>query len=72
MLIITIQLKDIIIDPLSKVDLLSIPAEEAAKLIKESYGFLSAAIEVTVENNIAVISLKEPKAEQVNEALKDL
>ena len=70
MLIITIQLKDIIIDPLSKVDLLSIPAEEAAKLIKESYGFLSAAIEVTVENNIAVISLKEPKAEQVNEALK--
>jgi hypothetical protein len=69
-MIIAIPLKHIIIDPETNIDLLAIPQEEAVELIKRTYGFLSSAIEVTIEGEVAIISLKKPKAEKANEAFK--
>lgn len=69
-MIVYIPLKDIIIDPAKKIDLLSVSKEEAVSLIKNSYGFLSPSVDVTIEGDNAVIRLAEEKAEKVNEALK--
>src|SRR4030067_2022242 len=69
-MIVYVQLKDIIIDPSKKIDLLSIPKDEAISLIKNSYGFLSSSIDVSMEGDNAVIKFTEEKAEKVNEALK--
>ena len=69
-MIVYIPLKDIIIDPSKKIDLLSIPKDEAISLIKNSYGFLSSSIDVSMEGDNAVIKFTEEKAEKVNEALK--
>jgi tetratricopeptide (TPR) repeat protein len=70
MVIISIPLKDIVIDPAKPIDLLSLPPEEAVSIIKNSYGFLSSSIEVTIEDNLALIRLKEGKPEEINSALK--
>ena len=69
-LTVVVALKDIIVDPAKKVDLLSLPKEEAISLIKDSYGFLSPSVDVTIEGDNAVIRLAEEKAESVNDALK--
>lgn len=69
-MIVYIPLKDIIIDPSKKIDLLSIPKDEAISLIKNSYGFLSSSIDVSMEGDNAVIKFTEEKAEKVNETLK--
>jgi tetratricopeptide (TPR) repeat protein len=69
-MIIAIPLKHIVIDAENNIDLLAIPQEEAVELIKRTYGFLSSAIEVKIEGEVAIISLKKPKAEKANEALK--
>ncbi len=70
MFIITIPLKHIILDPVKPVDLSVIPELDAIELIKESYGFLSSAIDVSIQNGIASIKLQEQRAEKISEALK--
>jgi tetratricopeptide (TPR) repeat protein len=65
-----INLKDFIIEPEKKIDLVSLPPQEAIELIKKSYGFLSSTIDVSIENGCAVISLKEPSPQKADEAQK--
>lgn len=68
--IIHIPLKDIVLDLSKKLDLSSLPKEEAVSMIRDSFGFLSASVDVTIKGDTAVITLKEEKAERVSEALK--
>jgi len=70
MFIITIPLKHIIIDPAKPVDLSVISEQDAIELIKKSYGFLSSAIDVSIQNGIAFIKLQEQRAEKISEAEK--
>ena len=65
MLTIIIALKDIIIDPSQKIDLVSLPEPEAISLIKNSYGFLSKSLEVTIKEGFAIISFREEKQEKI-------
>jgi len=69
MIIVSVPLKDVILDPSKKIDLSTLPEEEVISLLKSSYGFLSSSIEVSIQNGIAIIKLKEPKKESANEAL---
>lgn len=52
---IIILLKHIILDPAKPLDLSTIPEQDAIALIRRSYGFLSPAIEVSIDNGIAAI-----------------
>ncbi len=70
MFIITIPLKYIILDSLEHVDLSVVPEQEAIELITKSYGFLSSAVDVSIQNGIAFIRLQEQRAEKVSDALK--
>ena len=70
MFIITIPLKHIILDPLNPVDLSAISEQDAIELIKKSYGFLSSSVDVSIQNDIAFITLQEQRAEKINEAMK--
>jgi len=70
MAIIYIPLKDMVIDPAKKIDITSLPKEEAASLIKNSFGFLSTTVDVSIEGEIAVIKFKEEKEEKIKEASK--
>ena len=65
-----IRLRDIIIDPDRPVDLASLPEAEVIAWIKKTYGFLSSSIEVTIQGDIATITLPEEKAERAAEALR--
>jgi Tfp pilus assembly protein PilF len=65
-----IPLKDMVIDPDKDIDLLSLPEAEAIKLIKESFGFLSSSIEVSIKNGIATIALLEEEEAKTAEAPK--
>lgn len=69
-MIVHVPLKDIVIDPVKRIDLTSLSREEAVTLIKDSYGFLSSSVDVSIEGDNAVIKFAEDKAEKVNEALK--
>ena len=70
MMTVYIPLKDIVIDPAKKIDISLLPPEKAISLIKNSYGFLSSTIEVSIEGELAVIKFKEENAEKVREALE--
>ncbi len=70
MFIITIPLKHIILDPVKPVDLSVISEQDAIELIKKSYGFLSSAIDVSIQNGVAIIQLQEQRAEKINETIK--
>jgi len=70
MIIVSVPLKDIILDPLKNIDLSTLPEEEAISLLKSSYGFLASSIEIYIQDGIATIRLKEPKKEEVDKALK--
>ena len=65
-----IPLKDMVIDPDKDIDLLSLPEAEAIKLIKESFGFLSSPIEVSIKNGIATIALLEEEEAKTAEVPK--
>ena len=67
---IIIALSDILLDPKQPVDLSSLPTDEASRLIRDSYGFLSAAVEVQIDNGVATITLPEAKSREVEEALE--
>lgn len=58
------------IDPTNPFDLSLISEKDAIDLIKKSYGFLSSAIDVSIQNGIAFIQLQEQRAERINEAMK--
>lgn len=68
MSIVFIALRDFITDPDERVDLTSLPEEQAIALIKKSYGFLSFAVDVSIENDVAVINLPEQKEKAIEEA----
>jgi tetratricopeptide (TPR) repeat protein len=70
MITIIIPLKHIILDPTKSVDLSTLSEQDAVDLIKQSYGFLSMAIDVSIQNDIATITLKEQSAEKISNALK--
>ena len=70
MFIITIPLKHIIIDAENPVDLSVIAEKDAIDLIKKSYGFLSSAIDVSIQQGVAIIQLQEQRAEKITEAVK--
>ncbi len=65
-----IPLSDILIDPKNPIDLTSLPTDQACEIIRKSYGFLSTAVEVRIEDGIAVISLPEEKSPKLDEALQ--
>ncbi len=65
-----INLKDFIVDPEKRIDLVSRPPQEAIGIIKNSYGFLSSTIDVSIENGFAIISLIEPPPQRADEAEK--
>jgi tetratricopeptide (TPR) repeat protein len=67
---IIINLKDIIIDPDSTVDLAALPAGDAIDRIKKSYGFLASSVDVSITDGTAVISLNEPPAQKGDDAVK--
>ncbi len=69
MIIVSVPLKDIILDPSKKIDISLLPKEDAILLLKNYYGFLSSTIEVSIQNGVAIIELKEPKKERINDAL---
>lgn len=70
MIIVSVPLKDIILDPSEKIDLSTLSAEEAILHLKRWYGFLSSNVNISVQNGIAIVELKEPTKEKVTEALK--
>jgi len=70
MVTIIVPLKHIILDPVNPVDLSTLSEKDAIGLIKQSYGFLSPAIDVSIQNGIATIALQEQRADKINEALK--
>jgi tetratricopeptide (TPR) repeat protein len=66
---IIVPLSDILLDPQKPVDLTTLPVDQSIQLIKQSYGFLSDSVEVSIENGIATITLPDEKSKKVNEAL---
>ena len=64
-----IALSDILLDPKNPIDLSKISASQALQIIKQSYGFLSDAVEVSIEDGIATITLPDEKSKKVNDAL---
>ncbi|MGB8646393.1 MAG: tetratricopeptide repeat protein, partial [Anaerolineae bacterium] len=65
-----ILLKDIVIDPEHPIDLTALPPEEAIRLIKESFGFLSTTIDVTLADGFVTIKFLDPKESEIAEAEK--
>lgn len=70
MITLIIPLKHIILDPAKPVDLSTLSEQDAINLIKQSYGFLSPAIDVAIQDGIATIGLQEQRADKISEALK--
>lgn len=70
MIVAIVALRDIVIDPDKQIDLDSMPIDEATKLVKESYGFLSDTVDVSIENGIATVVLEEEEGQEKEEALK--
>lgn len=70
MFMISIPLKHIILDPTKPIDLSTIPEQDAIALIRKSYGFLSPAVDLAIENGVAIIRFDEPCREKLAEALK--
>jgi cytochrome c-type biogenesis protein CcmH/NrfG len=66
---IIVALSDFLADPEKPVDLTSLPIEEAREIIIKSYGFLSTAVEVTIENGLAIVTLPEEKTPKIDQAL---
>lgn len=70
MALVIIPLKHIILDPSKPTDLSILPEQEAIQLIKESYGFLSSSLDVSIKDGLAVIELKEERPDRVSAAQK--
>lgn len=70
MALIVIPLKDLAIDAERKVDPASLPKEELVSRVKDSFGFLSSSVEVSIDDEVVSIQITDEKAERVNDALK--
>ncbi|MDD3249357.1 MAG: tetratricopeptide repeat protein [Smithellaceae bacterium] len=70
MITIIVPLKHIILDPTNPVDLSTLPEQDAIDLIKQSYGFLSTAIDVSIKDGVATIALEQQRADKINDVLK--
>ena len=70
MALVIVPLKQIILDPFSSIDLSILPEQEAIRLIKESYGFLSLSLDVSIKDGLAVIELKEERIVRTNDVQK--
>ncbi len=70
MITLIIPLKHIILDPANPVDLSKLSEQDAIELIKQAYGFLSQATDVSISNGIATIALQEQRSDKISEALK--
>lgn len=68
-MVIIVRLKDIIVDPEKNINLENIPEDEAIKLIKESYGFLSTTIDVHIKDGMATIESTDEQLKSSEEAL---
>src|SRR5437867_7969522 len=69
-MLIAVKLRDIVVDPKRNVVLTTLPAEEAISLIKKSYGFLSAAVQVQIQGDMALISFDDLRSEEIEEATR--
>ena len=70
MITLIIPIKHIILDPANPVDLSNLSQQDAIELIKQAYGFLSPAIDVSISNGVATIALQEQRAGKINDVLK--
>ncbi|OGQ93982.1 MAG: hypothetical protein A2521_04350 [Deltaproteobacteria bacterium RIFOXYD12_FULL_57_12] len=70
MALVIIPLKQIILDPTNSIDLSLLSEQDAIRLIKESYGFLSSSFDVSIRDGLAVIELKEERSNRTNDAQK--
>ena len=70
MALLIVPLKQIILDPSNLIDLSILPEQEAIRLIKESYGFLSSSLDVSIRDGLAVIELKEERSARANDVQK--
>lgn len=70
MTVIIVPLKDMVLDLEQPADLTALPPEQAIALIRESFTFLSTAIDISIENGLVTISYPEESAQRVEEALK--
>jgi Tfp pilus assembly protein PilF len=68
--IIVLPLREIVLDPENPVDLTALPPEQAIELIKESYGFLSNATDISIESGVLTIHLPDEDAQRIDEAAK--
>lgn len=59
MAIFLIPLKYIIIDPSNPIDLTTLSEQEALRILKDSYRFLSASIDVSIREGLAVVEIKD-------------
>ena len=64
-----IPLSDILTDPERPIDLAALPLAEAVERIKDIYGFLGTLVDVTIDDGMAIITLPEEKARQMERAL---
>jgi tetratricopeptide (TPR) repeat protein len=71
MSVVIVPLKQIILDPANPIDLTTLAEVDAIRLIKDSYGFLSSTLDVSIRDGLAVIELKEEHAKRASEAQKD-
>ena len=53
-------------------DLSALPAAEAVERIKDLYGFLRSAVEVTIEHGVATITIADEQTQQTSQALRTL
>jgi len=70
MITLIIPLKHMILDPAKPVDLSTLSEQDVIDLIRESYGFLSPAIDISIKNGVATIALEQQRADKINDALK--
>jgi Tfp pilus assembly protein PilF len=67
---VVVALTDMVIDPEQPMDLTQLSEGEALALIKQSYAFLSSALDVSLENGIVTIRLPDEPSPRVDEARK--
>ena len=72
MSVIVVALEHILSDADHPVDLSALPEHEAVERIKDLYGFIRSAVEVTIENGVATITIADEKTQQANQALRTL
>jgi Tfp pilus assembly protein PilF len=65
---ISIPLADLIIEPEQDIDLTALPEQEATKLVKKAFGFLSPSVEVSISSGIVTITAPSSIPQQRDEA----